>query len=241
MRPAKFFGACPIPNSSGGIAPEGQLGSVDGRRIRQVDRRRRETPGGSDWSAAGRLLASRETGLNAYDGHSGAEVVGWNAADLKGWRYFRGTSANGKVAIVSSAHSPPAWRNWLVSKRILSYEHFEDFQLAFHLYVADTGRERSTVWTKNSQRFSLSPDGTTLATLEFDNPFDIEGKIYLWDIPPRTPGGIVLGLMIGEVGLLIALDGPGGSVYSGPAESVPNHDETHWFALVFSIDSGPVH
>jgi hypothetical protein len=35
-----------------------------------------------------------------------------------------------------------------------------------------------------------------------DHSGDANG-LRLWDIPPRTPGGIVLGLMIVEVALLI--------------------------------------
>ena len=46
------------------------------------------------------------------------------------------------------------------------------------------------------QAIHLSPDGQTLAVSAC-------GAIFVWDIPPRTPGGIVLGLMIVEVSLLI--------------------------------------
>jgi hypothetical protein len=137
------------------------------------------------------LIVAEEAKLNAYDGRTGAAMTGWKAPDLTGRRFFRGTVAGGRFALIVSSHSPPPWRNWLVGKRILLYKYFQGGRVALRLYDARTGREAATIWTKDPSDFRASPDGGMLATFQTDNPFDRDGNIFLWDIPPRTPGGIV--------------------------------------------------
>src|SRR5262249_39294318 len=65
-------------------------------------------------------------------------------------------------------------------------------------FVADalTGRSLAAMGV-DVENAALAPDGSALATADRHN-------IRVWDIPPRRPGGIVLTLMIAQVGLLTA-------------------------------------
>jgi WD40 repeat protein len=62
---------------------------------------------------------------------------------------------------------------------------------------AQTGERLAEFRLEPATQLALAPDGSALATKDADG-------IRLWHIPPRTPGGIVLGLMIAEVGLFTA-------------------------------------
>jgi hypothetical protein len=68
------------------------------------------------------------------------------------------------------------------------------------LYDARTGSHLGTINPDYGNLIALAfaRDGSAVAT---PNKF---GTVSVWDIPPRKPGGIVLALMIGEVGLLTA-------------------------------------
>ena len=164
------------------------------RKVRRLDSRR-PTP----------VLEGRSASL--LDGRTGAKVSDWNPPGLSGKRFFRGTFARGSIAIVESVQTS-ALRvtaiNRLAAGGVISYEHFRDYQKSLHLYDSHTGDEKEVIWIQGQDDFSLSPDGQTLATLQFTGHIDRKANIYVWDLPPRTPGGIVLGLMIGEVALAIA-------------------------------------
>jgi WD40 repeat protein len=178
-----------------------QLWDIPSRKLIHAAR----SAGPVHWAIDGRLIVAKETKLNAYDIRTRAAVTGWKAPDLSGRRFFRGTVAGGRLALIVSSHSSVPWTNWLVGKHILPYKYFDNGRTAVELYDASTGQQVSVVWIKNyGQQSSLSTDGRVLATLEFNDPFLSEGHVFLWDIPPRNPGGIVLGLMIVEVALLIA-------------------------------------
>jgi hypothetical protein len=62
------------------------------------------------------------------------------------------------------------------------------------------GQELARVPSPNPNVAEISPDGDLLAV----QSFGYDGMIDLYDLPPHTPGGIILALMIAEVSLLIA-------------------------------------
>jgi hypothetical protein len=156
-----------------------------------------------DWAADGRLLAAGTDGLHKYDGHTGAKLATLTSLDLRDRWFFWGTFAGHRIAIVTSVQVPPTWHSWLIRKLSLPEQFQWQTRHAVRLFDAQTGDEITVVWA-NGYPPAMSPDGRTLAT--FPHPTDMEGDnfIFLWDIPPRTPGGVVLGLMIVEVALFIA-------------------------------------
>jgi hypothetical protein len=195
----------------GQVVAVNTYGIVNGQRQREIqlwdlsDKRRitvfpdRSATG---WNCDGNLVTSRfgtttdekPDGLRLFDSR-GNEISHWQPAP-QGPEPFAWLMPIGRFLIDWETFKVPAWRNWL-QDRIPKLPHAFDRSL-IHIYDARSGDLRSTVTSIAPwQAIHLSPDGQTLAA-------SVLGAIVVWDVPPRTPGGIVLGLMIAEVAFLIA-------------------------------------
>jgi Tol biopolymer transport system component len=105
---------------------------------------------------------------------------------------------SGKVLIVDKELQTPAGTSALFSW--LGIPRAKDYTSNLSCYDL-SGRQLIRVRSRGANRFSteISPDGRLLAV----SPPVEDGTINLYDIPSRTPGGIVLGLMTVEVGLAL--------------------------------------
>jgi WD40 repeat protein len=147
----------------------------------------------ADWSADGRLLIYGSEGLHPHDARTGERLARWGQIGTR----FYGLSAGGRVALYLTAdYRPTPWRDWLVSRLSLLAKFFPSYRAAVHFLDTSTGDESASLWV-NTDSLVLSPDGRTLATRQ-----SYDRSVGLWDIPPPRPGGVVLALMIGQVGLL---------------------------------------
>jgi WD40 repeat protein len=107
-------------------------------------------------------------------------------------------SDDGRFLLARLSHPAPAWVRWLVERLPALRRLVSDApRSAVHVWESRTGRPMMTLW-RDTDYALLAPDGQTLVTVEPD------AALRLWDVPPRHPGGIVLALMIAEVGLLTA-------------------------------------
>jgi hypothetical protein len=101
----------------------------------------------------------------------------------------------GRLMAASRYFDPPAWREWLalyIPLNALAAPRTPILQVV----DVESGNIVAT-FPSSSDMIALSPDGRTAAVLNND-------VITVWDLPLRKPGGIVLGLVIVEVGLLVA-------------------------------------
>jgi WD40 repeat protein len=106
---------------------------------------------------------------------------------------------SGKVLLVNEELRAPEGIAALLSW--LGAAQRKDYSSDFRCYDL-SGRELIRVQSRSANQFAteISPDGRHLAI----SPPVEDGTINLFDIPPRKPGGIVLGLIIIEVTLVIA-------------------------------------
>jgi hypothetical protein len=102
----------------------------------------------------------------------------------------------GQYLINVDARPLPSWQHWLYGAVFRRAPEWESGTVT--LFDAHSGEAVACVkdWSP-MQAVHVTEDGRTLVVSSF-------GKIHVWDIPPKTAHGIVLGLMIVEVGLLIA-------------------------------------
>ena len=145
----------------------------------------------SGWNADGRLVAAGDdfqfinaAGTVVAHGPrgSGRPNAGWPVPP-------------GRFLFQLGSQDPPAWRAWLHDRlRLPPPERV----VTVAARDACSGEEMLTVGVLSYTSLDLSADGRMLAVI------DRQGTVRVWDIPPKRPGGIVLGLMIAEVGLLIA-------------------------------------
>jgi WD40 repeat protein len=160
------------------------------------------------WTADGRLLVRTGDRLNAFDGRTGAQIADWSALGLGERDYFWGTIRRGRIAVVESIHSMSPWGiglNRLAARGVISYDnYFRESPKTVHLYDTRTGQQTSAISLQGRDGFCLSPDGQTLATLQFTGHIDRRANIFIWALPQRKPTGLVLALMIAEVAVAIA-------------------------------------
>jgi WD40 repeat protein len=201
-------GHCVAVSAAGVVSGQGdrqfQLWDLaDGRQIATFPARLAR-----GWNSDGNVLTFhsvlalnwRDDGTRVFD-RSGTEVGHWLPPQGPGSPIFLAPS--GRFLFWWDYFKVPAWRTWLHQRfpwlhrrfpRLIS--PFDSIQI--HVHDACTGRLRASVTSMGpAQLIQLSPDGQTLAA-------SVSGLISVWDIPPRTPGGIVLGQMIGEVAIVIA-------------------------------------
>jgi hypothetical protein len=107
----------------------------------------------------------------------------------------RRTANRRRHLITVQIHPLPAWQTWLYQRLRGSLPDWEYCTL--RVFDALAGNLCGSVESGSPiQLIDLSADGRTLAVSAL-------GTISIWDIPPRKPGGIVLGLMMVEVVLAI--------------------------------------
>jgi hypothetical protein len=148
------------------------------------------TPGGvNGWSAAGRLVVSSpDESMRYVDGGPGG--VGRLLAN---GQLIRG----GRFLLSHEYRERPAVVRWLLEWLPIRLTDPDAVQLVYSVHDTVNGRHLGGVVTDVRDPVALSEDGMALAIA------DSEG-LRLWDLPPRRPGGIVLGVMIVQVGLLTA-------------------------------------
>jgi hypothetical protein len=154
------------------------------------------------WDADGRLIVLGSAGLHVHDPRAGTRLAAWDVSEQHRHNTLLCEKFVGRgIVFLISIHDPPAWQTWIAERLTLPDRLVPRHRIAVHLLDTHTGRDRAFVWAgpANHGLPMVSPDGRTIAG------FDHTGwGVCLWDVPPMTPGGIVLLLMITEVGVLTA-------------------------------------
>jgi hypothetical protein len=152
------------------------------------------TPG---WNAAGRLaVLDCGSGVRRTPGPGGAEVVRW-PMPLDHFPYDAQLSPNGRFLLDGHDHHLPDPIRWLF-ERLPGRPFDPDKETFVHtVHDAQTGRALAAIGVDVLGTVALAADGTALATGSANG-------LRLWDIPPQRSGGIVLAVMIAQVGLLTA-------------------------------------
>ncbi len=145
------------------------------------------------WNADNRLVVLDDgSGLRGERAPRGGEIVRWpvepSRAEL---------SADGRFVTVWHYRRTPAVVGWLFDLVRGRPAGLDDIEFAYTVYDARTGHARAAVPVAFKTEVTLSADGAALATADGHG-------LRVWDIPPRRPGGGVLGLMIAQLGLLTA-------------------------------------
>jgi hypothetical protein len=207
VRSLQSFGVC----TSGQVVAVSAYGVLNGQGDREIqlwdlsdNRRIAVIPSRSarGWNLDGHLVTSQfgktadatADGLRLLD-IGGNEISHWEPAP-QGPEPHALLAPTGRYLFDWDISKVPTWRTWL-QERIPRLPHAFD---SCHIHICDarSGDSRGTVTSIAPwQAIHLSPDGQTLAVSAC-------GGIFVWHIPPRKPGGIVIGLMIVQIGLALA-------------------------------------
>jgi WD40 repeat protein len=165
--------------------------------LRQLATLREESLVG--WCPDGRLVTASEEFLSSgpdvrvRDGRSGA-LIGEHRLEQPRSQWLPDTFRSSLMAAQFNS-SPPAWRTWL--SQHISSKLFSATDTSY-LQVVDIATGRVVgVLPETTEDIAISPDGRTAAVADQDG-------VRIWDLPPRRPVGLILGLMIAEVALAIA-------------------------------------
>ncbi len=149
------------------------------------------------WAADCQLLVVRGDDLLWLDGRMGSERDGRPAVSHVGGIdacVFR----SGQFLFVWREREPSA-----LLRRVVEWLSFDPLRLSrtrndYEVVDLKLGQSCGLV-TTTDELGTLSADGRALVTTS-----NMHDELYVWDVPPRTPVGVVLGLMIAQVGLLTA-------------------------------------
>jgi WD40 repeat protein len=183
---------CPIYEGGAQGVPEVELWDAEsGRRICSIG-----TGLGRGWNAAGQLVVLDGQTVRLLRAPDGSEVARWSAPESNGV-YSGELTADGRLLLIVNTHYLPNAVRWWYER--LPGQPFDPNRSTDYYAIFDTqtGRELANLDTGKPKQVTLAADGNAFAIA------DVNG-LWFYDIPPRTPGGIVLGLMIVEVGLLTA-------------------------------------
>jgi WD40 repeat protein len=148
------------------------------------------------WNAAGKLVIHDGEYSRSIEAVDGQEIVRWPTSIDRNPQSAELTTDRRRVTYRNYRRRPDAIR-WLLDHLP---GHSLDPDEATEVCVVDdaqTGNRLAAIPLEPMTTVALAADGSALATLD-------GASLRVWDIPPRTPGGIVLGLMIVEVDLAIA-------------------------------------
>jgi hypothetical protein len=148
------------------------------------------------WNAAGKLVIHDGEYSRSIEAVDGQEIVRWPTSIDRNPQSAELTTDRRRVTYRNYRRRPDAIR-WLLDHLP---GHSLDPDEATEVCVVDdaqTGNRLAAIPLEPMTTVALAADGSALATLD-------GASLHVWDIPPRTPGGIVLALMIVEVGLAIA-------------------------------------
>jgi WD40 repeat protein len=151
------------------------------------------------WNAAGQLVIHDGEYSRLINGVDGQEIVRWPTSIDRNPMSAELTTDRRRVSYRNYRRRPDAIR-WLLDHLP---GHSLDPDEATEVCVVDdaqTGNRLAAIQLEPMTTVALAADGSALATLD-------GASLRVWDIPPRTPGGVVLGLMIVEVGMAIAWTG----------------------------------
>jgi WD40 repeat protein len=183
---------CPIYEGGAQGVSEVELWDADsGRRISSLG-----AGLGRGWTAAGQLLVLNRQTVRLLRAPDGAEVARWSAPESNDI-YSGELTADGRFLVVTHTHYLPDAVRWWYER--LPGQPFDPNRSTEHyaIFDAQTGRELANLGTGKPKQVTLAADGSAFAIADVD-------VLWFYDIPPRIPGGIVLGLMIAEVGLFTA-------------------------------------
>jgi WD40 repeat protein len=154
------------------------------------------------WSANGRVVTASEGDLfvgpeiRVRDGRTGELISEHSlATPLGGVRgEWLPDTFRGSLVAATIKNDAPAWREWLAKH--LPWRLFA-VSWSSVLQVVDVEAVRVVATLPEpAENIAFSPDGLTAAV--------VDGKgLRIWDLPPRKPGGIVLGVMIVQMALFI--------------------------------------
>jgi hypothetical protein len=147
------------------------------------------------WNSAGQLVVLDGQDIRLLRIPDGAEVRRWPAPQQSGV-HCGDLTADGRFLLIAHMHYLPDAVRWYCEQ--LPGEPFNPAWSTQHYSVFDSqiGRELADIDTGTARPVALSADGSALA-------FANTNGLWVFDIPLRKPGGILLGLMIVEVGLAV--------------------------------------
>ncbi len=155
------------------------------------------------WCPNGHLVTASESFLSVgpiirvRDGRTGSLLAEHCiSASAPPWRTeWLPDTFRGPLMVARLEYGPPHWKIWL--RQHLPWRIVEARETSVFQVVDVESGNVVAAFPESAENVAVSPDGRTAAVVDGN-------EIRIWDIPPRTPGGIVLGLMIAEVGMAIA-------------------------------------